>query len=57
MKFNIYEIILLALFAFLIIYDLFKVIKFKRYSVILVPVIVDTMLLILIFILVYILFN
>ena len=44
MKFSIYEVILLALFGVLIIYDLFRVIKFRKYTVIFVPVILDIIL-------------
>lgn len=57
MKFSIYEVILLALFGVLIIYDLFRVIKFRKYTVIFVPVILDIILLIVICILLYMAFN
>lgn len=51
------EIILFCLFEALIIYDLFRIIRFKRYFIMWIPVIVDIILFILNFILLNTIFN
>lgn len=60
MQIDIYEVIgvvVLFLFEVFIIYDLFRIIKLKKYTLLWIPVIVDLILLILVSILLYIVFN
>jgi len=60
MQIDIYEVIaviVLFLFEVFIIYDLFRIIKLKRYTLLWIPVIVDLILLILLSIFLYTIFN
>lgn len=55
--YGVIGVIVLFLFEVFIIYDLFKIIKLKKYTLLWIPVIVDMMLLILLSIFLYTVFN
>lgn len=60
MQIDIYEVIgviVLFLFGVLIIYDLYRIMKLKKYTLLWIPVIVDMILLILLSIFLYTVFN
>lgn len=63
MQIDIYEVIgvigviVLFLFGVLIIYDLYRIMKLKKYTLLRIPVIVDMILLILLSIFLYTVFN